>query len=79
MDFSTQRDRTLVLKSERQIRQFFLENIVFIQAYGHFCHVNLANAREPELFSEKIGVLSEQLRNAGFVCIKRDVLLNLRY
>ena len=51
MDYSKQRDNTIVLNEKGKVTQFFIGNIVYIECDGYLSTVHLIDTDKTETFS----------------------------
>lgn len=79
MDYSKQRDKTIVLKEKDKVRQFFIENIVYVKCDGYVSTVHLNNGDKPEFFEIILKEIEEVVNGFGFYRINRNTLVNLKY
>ncbi len=78
MDFSKQRDKTIVLKEKGKVRQFFIENIVYVECDGYVSTVHLNNGDKPEFFAILLKEIEKKVNGYGFCRINRNTIVNLR-
>ncbi len=71
MDFSKQRDKTIVLKEKGKARQFFIENIVYIECDGYISKVHLNNGEYPESFAILLKVIEREVNGYDFCRINK--------
>lgn len=79
MNYSNQQHQTIILKCEKQIRQFYVDQIMYISGNAYISTIHLANTEKPEAFSVLLKQLEERLLPFGFLRINRNELLNMRY
>ncbi len=79
MDFSKQRDKTIVLKEKSKVRQFFIENIVYVECDGYVSTVHLNNGDEPESFAILLKEIEKEVNVYDFCRINKNTLVNLKY
>jgi len=79
MDFSKQRDKTIILKEKAKVIQFFIDSIVFIECFGYLSVVHLINSDKTEVFSKLLKDIERELDGYGFCRINRNTLVNLKY
>lgn len=79
MDFSKQRDKTIVLKEKGKARQFFIENIIYVECDGYVSTVHLNNGEEQESFAILLKEIEKKVNGYGFFRINRNTIVNLKY
>ena len=79
MDFSKQRNKTIVLNEKGKVRQFFVENIIYVEYDGYVSTVHLNNGDEPESFAILLKEIEKEINGFGFCRINRNTLVNLKY
>lgn len=79
MNFNCQNEETLILRSDKLIRQYYLSDILYIHGTSYLSTIHLANNEQKATFSVLVGKLEEQLKPYYFFRINRNVVLNLRY
>ncbi len=78
MDYSAQKDKTVPLSSNGNTRQFFVENIVYIESKNKEVIVYL-NVGEPEIIFNTLRQVEDKLKEYDFYQINRSIIVNLRY
>lgn len=79
MDYSKQRDRTIMLKGKGRISQFHIENIVYIECDAYLSTIHLNVADKPETFSILLKEIEKKVIGYGFYWINRNTIVNLKY
>lgn len=79
MDYSKQRDKTIVLKEKGKTQQLFVENIVYIECNGYISTIHMNNGNKPETFSVLLKEIEKEVNGYGFCRINRNTLVNLKY
>ena len=79
MDYSKQRDNTIVLNEKGKVTQFFIGNIVYIECDGYLSTVHLIDTDKTETFSILLKEIEEKVKGYGFCRINRNTLVNLKY
>ncbi|OJJ20981.1 hypothetical protein BKI52_10420 [marine bacterium AO1-C] len=79
MNYSNQQNQTIVLKSGKQIRQFYVDQILYVSTSAYVSSIHLANTNKTESFSILLKNLEELLEPYGFVRINRNELINMKY
>ena len=79
MDYSKQRDRTIMLKGKGRISQFHIENIVYIECDAYLSTIHLNGADKPETFSILLKDIEKKVIGYGFYRINRNTIVNLKY
>jgi len=79
MDFRKQRDKTIVLKEKGKARQFFIENIVYVECDKYVSTVHLNNGEEQESFAILLKEIEKEVNGYGFCRINRNTIVNLKY
>ena len=79
MDYSKQRDKTIVLKEKGKISQFYIENIIYVQCESYMSTVHLNNTDKTETFSILLKEIEKEVTGYGFFRINRNTIANLKY
>jgi len=79
MDYSIQKEKTIILRSASKVRQIFVENIVYISCDSYLVTLSLVNQKSPEIFSSSLKYLENQLDSFHFFRINRSQIINLKY
>jgi len=79
MDYSNQKNKTIILKSARKVRQISIENIVYISCDSYLISVHFFNQKNPEIFSKSLKDIEKELSGFHFLRINRNELINMRY
>ena len=79
MDYSKQRDKTIILKEKGEISQFNIENIVYFECDQYLSTVHLFNTKETKTFCKQLKNIEEELTEYGFLRIFRNILVNMKY
>jgi two-component system, LytTR family, response regulator len=79
MDFSNQRDKTLIQKEKGKVHQIFIENIVYIECEGYISSVHTCDERRPVTCSILLKEIEEKINGNGFFRINRNTIVNLKY
>jgi len=79
MDYSNQKNKTIILKSSRKVRQIKIENIVYISCDSYLLSIHLLNQKKPEIFSKPLKDIEKELSNFHFLRINRNELINMKY
>ena len=78
MDYSAQKDKTVPLSSNGNTRQYFVENIVYIESKKKEVIIYL-NVGEPEIIFNTLREVEDKLKEYDFYQINRNTVVNLRY
>jgi len=79
MDYSKQQDKAIVLKSGKQLRQFYVGQIMYVSTSAYVSSVHLVNTPKVESFSILLKNLEGLLAPYGFIRINRNELINMKY
>lgn len=79
MNYSNQQNQTIVLKSAKQLRQFYVDQIMYISGSSYLSTIHLANSDKAETFSILLKQLEGKLASFGFLRINRNQLVNMKY
>ncbi len=79
MDYTSQKGKTIILKSARRVRQISIEDIVHITCDSYLLSIYLAEQKEPEIVSKSLKEIERELANFHFLRISRNRLINLKY
>ncbi len=79
MNYSNQQNQTIVLKSAKQLRQFYVDQIMYISGSSYLSTIHLANSDKTETFSILLKQLEGKLASFGFLRINRNQLVNMKY
>ncbi len=79
MDYSNQKNKTIILKSSRITRQINIGNIVYISCDSYLISIHLINQKKSEIFSKPLKEIEKELSNFHFFRINRNELINMKY
>lgn len=79
MDFSNQRDKTIILKEKGKVHQIAIEDIVYVECNGHISTLYTNNTSNPVTCSILLKNIEEKMNGYGFCRINRNTLVNLKY
>ena len=79
MDYSTQKGKTIILKSSRKVRQINIENIVYISCDSYLTSIYFFNQKSPEIFTKSLKEIEKELVDFHFLRINRNELINMKY
>jgi DNA-binding LytR/AlgR family response regulator len=79
MDFSCQRDKTIILKEKGKIQQIAIEKIVFVECDGYLLTVHTNDTNSPLTFSLLLKQIEEKVNGYGFCRINRNIIVNMKY
>jgi len=79
MDYSKQQNQAIVLKSGKQLKQFYIGQIMYVSTSAYVSSVHLANTHKVESFAILLKNLEALLAPYGFVRINRNELINMKY
>ncbi|HAS40068.1 MAG TPA: hypothetical protein DCS93_06290 [Microscillaceae bacterium] len=79
MDYSNQQDKAIVLKSGKQLRQFYVGQIMYVSTSAYVSSVHLINTHKVESFSVLLKNIEMLLAPYGFIRINRNELINMKY
>jgi two-component system LytT family response regulator len=77
MDFSCQRDKTIILKEKGKVFQIAIEEIIYIKCEGYVSTLYTNN--NSSSFSLLLKYFEEKVNGYGFCRINRNILVNLKY
>jgi len=78
MNYNIQKDQSLLIKNENQIRQVYIENICYIRCDGYLSFIYLSDG----LFitcSKLLREFEEKLSDFSFIRINHNTLINCKY
>lgn len=79
MNYSNQQNQAIALKSGKQLKQFYVDQIIYITSSAYVSTLHLANTDQPESFSVLLKSLEKVLSPYGFIRINRNELINMKY
>ncbi len=79
MDYSLQKNKTIILKSSKKVRQISIENITYISCDSYLISIHLFNQQKPEIFSTSLKEIENELSYFHFLRINRNELINMKY
>ncbi len=79
MDYTIQKEKTIILRSASKVRQIFVENIIYITCDSYLISIALKNQKSPEIFSSSLKYLQSELDAFHFFRINRNQIVNLKY
>lgn len=79
MDYSKQRDKTIILKEKGKVTQFFIDNIIYIECEGYLSTVHLNNTDKTYSCSLLLKEIEKEVNGYGFCRINKNTLVNLKY
>jgi len=79
MDYTSQKGKTIILKSARRVQQISIEDILYITCDSYLLSIFLIHQKEPEIVSQSLKEIERELTNFHFLRISRNGLINLKY
>ncbi len=79
MDYTSQKGKTIILKSARRVRQIGIEDIVYVTCDSYLLSFYLTHQKAPEIVSKSLKEIEKELINFHFLRISRNKLINLKY
>jgi DNA-binding LytR/AlgR family response regulator len=79
MDYSNQRDKTLILREKGKMHQFYIEDIVYFECEGYVSTIHTNNEEKPVSCSILLKEIEEKVYEYGFCRISRNRIVNLKF
>lgn len=79
MNYSLQQNQAIVLKSGKQLRQFYVDQIMYVSSSAYVSTIHLVDTDQAESFSILLKHLEGLLTPYGFIRINRNELINMKY
>ncbi len=79
MDYSNQKDKTIILKEKGKAHQIFIENIVYVESGGYVSTIHIKDGISPVSCSKLLKEIEEKVDGYGFYRINRNTMVNLKY
>ncbi len=79
MDYSPEKDETIVLRENGQTKQVSVSDIIYIESKGYLSLVHLVDSKDEIRSCKLLKEYKNNLTKFGFIRISRNILLNLRY
>lgn len=79
MNYSNQQNQTIILKSGRQLKQFYVDQIMYVSSSAYVSQLHLSDTDKIESFSILLKNMEELLAPYGFIRINRNELINMKY
>ncbi|MBW6490439.1 MAG: LytTR family transcriptional regulator [Lentimicrobium sp.] len=79
MDYSNQKDKTIILKEKGKAHQLFIESIVYVESEGYVSMVHTNDDTPPVSCSKLLKEIEEEVVGYGFYRINRNIIVNLKY
>ncbi len=79
MDYSNQRDKTIILKEKGKVHQIAIEDIVYIEGDSYLSTLHTKDRNNPLTFSLLLKQIEEKVNGYGFCRINRNIIVNLKY
>jgi len=79
MDYSNQKDKTIILEDKGKISQFNIENIIYFECDQYLSTIHLLNTIKTETFCKQLKNIEEELAKYGFLRVNRNILVNMKY
>lgn len=79
MDYSNQKDKTIILKEKGKAHQIFIENIVYVECDGYLSKIHTNDEQKPVSCSVLLKEIEEKVDGYGFCRINRNTIVNLKY
>lgn len=79
MNFSNQRDNTIILKETGKVYQVAIEEIIYVNCDAYLSTFHLINKNNTITCSIILKNIEEKLNIYGFFRISRNTIVNMRY
>jgi len=79
MDYLSQKNKTIIIKSKRKVSQISIENIIYISYDSYLLCINLNGQSEPEIVANSLKEIEEELLKYHFFKINRNEIINMKY
>ncbi len=79
MDYSDQRDKTIILKEKGKVHQIAIKDIVYVKCESYISTIHTFNRRKTISASILLKDIEEKVNGYGFCRINRNTLVNLTY
>lgn len=79
MDYSNQRDKTIILKEKGKIHQIAIEDIVYVECESYVSTIHTFSKGKTVSCSILLKDIEEKVNGNGFCRINRNTLVNLKY
>ncbi|GAB1418451.1 MAG: LytTR family transcriptional regulator [Ignavibacterium sp.] len=79
MDYSDQRDKTIILKEKGKVHQIAIKDIVYVKCESYISTIHTFNRRKTISASILLKDIEEKVNGYGFCRINRNTLVNLKY
>ena len=79
MDYSNQKNKTIILEDKGKISQFLIENIVYFECEQYISTVHLFNTKETKSFCKQLKIIEKELAEYEFLRVNRNALVNMKY
>jgi len=78
-DFSKQKDKKLAISENATIKWIYLYDITHIECDGYLISVFVDHLTVPYRYTSSLAVLLSELEETGFVQIRRETIVNMRF
>jgi DNA-binding LytR/AlgR family response regulator len=79
MDYSNQKDKTIIVREKGKVHQIFFENIVYVECDGYVSKIHTNDELKPISCSVLLKEIEEKVEGYGFYRINRKTIINLKY
>ena len=79
MDYSSQRNKTIILKEKGKVHQISIEDIVYVKCESYISTVHTFGSGKTVSCSILLKDIEEKVNGYGFCRINRNTLVNLKY
>lgn len=79
MDYSNQKDKTIILREKGNVHQIAIEDIVYVECDGYVSTIHTNNKKQPVSCSVLLKEIEEKVEGYGFYRINRNTMVNLKY
>ena len=79
MDYSNQKEKTIILKSLKKATQIAIEDLIYIENDSYVLSYYIINEEKPIIISSFLKKAEVELASYNFIRINRNQIINMKY